>query len=77
MSDISFDLTPPTEDQLQQLSASLGGPIVRNKTFFFTLFDGQRMYSRQNVVTPVLTAQARQGRFRTKDCSESTGSQPP
>ncbi len=56
--------TTPNWYNRQQLSASYGGPIVRNKTFFFALFDGQRMYSRQNVVTPVLTAEARQGLFR-------------
>jgi hypothetical protein len=46
------------------LTGSYGGPIIRNKTFFFALFNGQRMYSRQNIVTPVLTAQAREGFFR-------------
>ena len=56
--------TTPTWYNREQLTGSYGGPIIRNKTFFFALFNGQRMYSRQNVVTPVLTAQARQGLFR-------------
>ncbi|MBI2149076.1 MAG: carboxypeptidase regulatory-like domain-containing protein, partial [Acidobacteria bacterium] len=56
--------TRPNWYNRRQLSASYGGPIVRNKTFFFALFDGQRMYSRQNVVTPVLAAEARRGFFR-------------
>jgi hypothetical protein len=56
--------TVPNWYNRQQISASFGGPVIRNKTFFFGLFDGQRMYSRQNVVTPVLTAEARQGFFR-------------
>jgi hypothetical protein len=47
-----------------QLTVNYGGPIVKNKTFFFALFDGQRMYSRENVLAPVLTKEARQGLFR-------------
>jgi hypothetical protein len=56
--------TTPTWYNREQFTGSYGGPIIRNKTFFFTLFNAQRMYSRQNVVTPVLSAQARQGLFR-------------
>jgi hypothetical protein len=48
----------------QQLSVNYGGPIIKNKTFFFALFDGQRMYSRENVLATVLTKEARQGLFR-------------
>ncbi len=47
-----------------QLTVNYGGPIVKNKTFFFALFDGQRMYSRENVLATVLTKEARQGLFR-------------
>ena len=43
--------TTPTWYNREQLTGSYGGPIVRNKTFFSALFNGQRMYSRQNVVT--------------------------
>jgi hypothetical protein len=56
--------TTPTWYNREQFTGSYGGPIIRNKTFFFALFNGQRMYSRQNVVTPVLSEQARQGFFR-------------
>jgi hypothetical protein len=56
--------TTPTWYNREQVTGSYGGPIIRNKTFFFTLFNGQRMYSRQNIVTPVLTAEARRGNFR-------------
>src|SRR6185436_1843362 len=48
----------------QQFSANYSGPIIRNKTFFFALYDGQRMNSRVGVDAPVLTAEARKGNFR-------------
>lgn len=48
----------------QQATISFGGPILPNRTFFFALFDAQRMKSRSEVTTPVLTSQARQGLFR-------------
>lgn len=48
----------------QQFSGSYSGPVVRNKTFFFVLYDGQRMRSRVNVTAPVLTEEARKGNFR-------------
>jgi hypothetical protein len=47
-----------------QYTASFGGPIVRNKTFFFATFDGQTGQQRQNVDATVLTDTARQGIFR-------------
>jgi hypothetical protein len=47
-----------------QYTASLGGPIFRNKTFFFGLFDGQKGLQKENVDAPVLTDPARQGIFR-------------
>ncbi|HET9219284.1 MAG TPA: carboxypeptidase-like regulatory domain-containing protein, partial [Terriglobia bacterium] len=47
-----------------QLSVNYGGPIIRNKTFFFVLYDGQRMWSREVVRATVLTDAARNGNFR-------------
>ncbi len=42
----------------------LGGPIIRNKTFFFVLVEGQRTLIRESFVGNVLTGPARQGIFR-------------
>lgn len=47
-----------------QLSVNYGGPIIKNKTFFFVLYDGQRMWSREVVRATVLTGPARNGDFR-------------
>jgi len=42
----------------------LGGPVVKNKTFFFVLFEGQRSVQKTPVLATVFTEQARQGIFR-------------
>jgi hypothetical protein len=47
-----------------QFGGRLGGPIVRNKTFFHFLYDGQREGSTTPVTTTTLTETARQGIFR-------------
>jgi hypothetical protein len=54
----------PTWYNRHQYTASLGGPIIRNKTFFFGMFDGQRGLQKQRVDAVVLTDLARQGIFR-------------
>src|SRR5438477_12801659 len=56
--------SPASSRGLIGYTASLGGPIVRNKTFFFALFDGQRGLQKTTVDAPVLTDLARQGIFR-------------
>src|SRR5262249_48938763 len=47
-----------------QYTSSLGGPIIKNKTFFFAMLDGQDGSQKENVSTLVLTDTARQGLFR-------------
>src|SRR5438876_8853358 len=45
-------------------TAHLGGPIIRNKTFFFGMFDAQDGSQKEIINTVVLTDPARQGIFR-------------
>ncbi len=47
-----------------QFGGRVGGPVIKNKTFFFFLFDGQRYLTKQYFTGTVLTDQARQGVFR-------------
>ena len=47
-----------------QSTASLGGPIIKNKTFFFALYDRQDQVQKQSTDSVVLTPLARQGVFR-------------
>src|SRR2546421_624747 len=47
-----------------QFGGRIGGPIIKNKTFFFFLFDGQRYVTKGYFTGAVLTDQARQGIFR-------------
>src|SRR2546428_3013215 len=47
-----------------QYTAYLGGPIIKNKTFFFGMFDAQDGSQKEVVNTVVLTDLARQGIFR-------------
>ncbi len=52
---------------MHEYTISVGGPIIKNKTFFFALWDGQIARMRQPQQPRVLTPCARNGIFRYYD----------
>ncbi len=54
----------PDFQNRNQFGGRIGGPIIKNKTFFFFLFDDQRYVLKQNTTGTVLTGPARQGLYR-------------
>lgn len=55
----------PRDDLIRnQFGGGLGGPILKNRTFFYFLYDAQRQITRDVVTTSVYTRTARQGMFR-------------
>lgn len=47
-----------------QFGGRLGGPVLRNRTFFHALFEAQRIRTRDSVSSTVYTEPARRGIFR-------------
>jgi hypothetical protein len=56
--------TKPSWQNVQEFSGSYSGPIIKNKTFFFFLYDQQFNKGRDLFSTQVLTDSARNGVFR-------------
>ncbi len=54
---------PAPKYQRNQFGATLGGPIKKNRTFFFTDYEGTRLSAGETLVTNVPTALERVGNF--------------
>jgi hypothetical protein len=75
----NFNSVPTDFENRNQFAFRLGGPIKKNKTFFFFLLEEQRDVVRQTAVGTVLTPLARQGIFRffpSADNQNATGTNP-
>ena len=59
-----FDAGPPPEFRRHQFGGSVGGPLVREKTFFFANYEGLREARGNTTINTTLTAQARNGNLR-------------
>ncbi len=53
-----FDLKDPSVLRLNQFGASLGGPVVKNRFFFFASYEGYRLRSGINFIEAVPSASA-------------------
>jgi hypothetical protein len=60
----NFNRVQKNYSNRNQFGGRVGGPVIRNRTFFFVLVDEQRQVFRKTFVGNVLTAEARQGIFR-------------
>src|SRR5436190_15783698 len=60
----NFNGAPKDYENRNQFGGRIGGPVIKNKTFFFVLIDEQRDLYKQTFVGTVLTPQAREGIFR-------------
>jgi hypothetical protein len=60
----NFRSLPRQDLKRNQYAARLGGPIRKNRTFFFGLYAGNRQVSSAASTATVLTQQARTGNFR-------------
>jgi hypothetical protein len=66
----------PAWNNTHEFTMSIGGPIVKNKTFFFALYDGVLVNGRTTQNPLVLTPCARNGIFRYFDSGLDTNGVP-
>lgn len=59
--------TEPDWRNVHEYTASFGGPLIKNKTFFFVMWNQQVATQRRTLNSPVLTPCARKGIFRYFD----------
>ncbi len=62
------------ELQDNRFGGRIGGPIWKDKTFFFFHYEGRRFKSSTDIVRRVPSALLKQGILQFRDCSTSTGS---
>jgi hypothetical protein len=60
----NFNGAKPNYLNRNQFGGRFGGPLVRNRTFFFFLYEGMRTVQKELVTIPVLTETARRGIYR-------------
>ncbi|MFN0088360.1 MAG: carboxypeptidase regulatory-like domain-containing protein [Blastocatellia bacterium] len=58
------EISPRNNLIRNQFMGNTGGPIWKNKTFFFALYEGQRIATRNALTSTVFTETARRGIFR-------------
>jgi hypothetical protein len=52
-----------------QFGASLGGPLIKNRSFLFGDYEGLRQYQSQNIASTVPSASARAGTLHGSNCA--------
>jgi hypothetical protein len=60
-----FDPGPPPPFRRHQSGFSAGGPVVRNRTFFFTNFEALREQRSATTINTTVSAEARRGQLTT------------